>query len=89
MALNGINFPLSITGQNAVWNKVYKQVGFSKEELKDFFSGPAYFNWFWMGNLDGWGGPLPESFMKRQEALVIGYETHITGIYRTRTASIQ
>ena len=69
MALNGINFPLSITGQNAVWNKVYKQVGFSKEELKDFFSGPAYFNWFWMGNLDGWGGPLPESFMKRQEAL--------------------
>jgi len=69
MALNGINMPLAITGQNSVWNKVYKDLGFTNEELKTFFSGPAYFNWFWMGNLDGWGGPLPESFMKRQEAL--------------------
>jgi alpha-N-acetylglucosaminidase len=69
MALNGINMPLAITGQNSIWNKVYKDLGFSGEELKSFFSGPAYFNWFWMGNLDGWGGPLPESFMKRQEEL--------------------
>jgi alpha-N-acetylglucosaminidase len=69
MALNGINMPLAITGQNSVWKKVYKSLGFSEEELKGFFSGPAYFNWFWMGNLDGWGGPLPASFMERQEAL--------------------
>lgn len=69
MALNGINLPLAITGQNSVWNSVYKDLGFTREELKGFFSGPAYFNWFWMGNLDGWGGPLPESFMQRQEAL--------------------
>jgi alpha-N-acetylglucosaminidase len=69
MALNGINMPLAITGQNAIWNKVYKDLGFTTRDLKGFFSGPAYFNWFWMGNLDGWGGPLPESFMKRQEEL--------------------
>ena len=69
MALNGINLPLAITGQNSVWNRVYKSLGFNDEELKTFFSGPAYFNWFWMGNLDGWGGPLPQSFMKRQEEL--------------------
>ncbi len=37
---------------------------FSDDELKGFFCGPSYFSWFWMGNLDGWGGPLPLSWMK-------------------------
>ncbi|MFT3902707.1 MAG: alpha-N-acetylglucosaminidase [Niabella sp.] len=69
MALNGINFPLAVTGQNSVWQRVYQKLGFSPDELKDFFSGPAYFNWFWMGNLDGWGGPLPQSFMRKHEML--------------------
>lgn len=69
MALNGINLPLAITGQNSVWNRVYTELGFTQHELRDFFSGPAYFNWLWMGNLDAWGGPLPVSFMNRQEEL--------------------
>ncbi len=69
MALHGINMPLSITGQNSVWNRVYKRLGFTDKELEGFFSGPAYFNWFWMGNLDAWGGPLPQSFMQGHEAL--------------------
>lgn len=69
MALNGINFPLAITGQNSVWSRVYKSLGFTDKELESFFSGPAYFNWFYMGNLDGWGGPLPKSHMKGQEEL--------------------
>ncbi len=69
MALNGINLPLAITGQNSVWSRVYKSLGFSDKDLEGFFSGPAYFNWFWMGNLDAWGGPLPQSFMKGHEEL--------------------
>ncbi|MBB2144771.1 alpha-N-acetylglucosaminidase [Pedobacter sp. LMG 31464] len=69
MALNGINMPLAITGQNSIWNRVYKSLGFTEQDLSTFFSGPAYFNWFWMGNLDGWGGPLPQSFMQYQENL--------------------
>ena len=69
MALNGINMPLALTGQNSVWQRVYRKLGFTDEELETFFSGPAYFNWFWMGNLDGWGGPLPQSFMDDHEAL--------------------
>lgn len=56
MALNGINMPLALTGQNSIWYKVYRKLGFTDEELDSFFSGPAYFTWFWMGNLDGWGG---------------------------------
>ena len=69
MALNGINMPLALTGQNSVWKRVYNKLGFSDSELESFFSGPAYYNWFWMGNLDGWGGPLPQSCMKKQEKL--------------------
>lgn len=69
MALNGINMPLALTGQNSVWQRVYKKLGFTDEDLAGFFSGPAYFNWFWMGNLDGWCGPLPQSFMDDHEQL--------------------
>jgi alpha-N-acetylglucosaminidase len=64
MALHGINMPLAITGEEYTWYLVYKEMGFTDEELKGFFSGPSYFAWFWMGNLDGWGGPLPLSWMK-------------------------
>ncbi len=69
MAMNGISMPLAITGQNSIWKRVYNTLGFSDKELEGFFSGPAYFNWFWMGNLDAWGGPLPQSWMKGHEAL--------------------
>lgn len=63
MALHGINMPLAITGEEYVWNEVYKEMGFTDQELSTFFCGPSYFSWFWMGNLDGWGGPLPMSWM--------------------------
>jgi len=63
MTLNGINMPLAITGEEAVWQKVYRGMGFTDAELQRFFCGPAYFSWFWMGNLDGWGGPLPQHWM--------------------------
>lgn len=64
MALHGINMPLAITGEEYTWYVVYKEMGFTDDELKDFFCGPSYFSWFWMGNLDGWGGPLPSTWMK-------------------------
>jgi alpha-N-acetylglucosaminidase len=64
MALHGINMPLAITGEEYTWYVVYKQMGFTHDELKDFFCGPSFFSWFWMGNLDGWGGPLPLSWMR-------------------------
>jgi alpha-N-acetylglucosaminidase len=63
MALNGINMPLALTGEEAIWRDVYHKMGFSNADLDSFFSGPAYFSWLWMGNLDGWGGPLPQHWM--------------------------
>lgn len=69
MALHGINMPLAITGEEYTWYEVYREMGFSDAELSDFFCGPSYFSWFWMGNLDGWGGPLPLNWMKTHYAL--------------------
>lgn len=69
MALHGINMPLAITGEEYTWYEVYKEMGFTDAELAGFFCGPAYFAWFWMGNLDGWDGPLPLSWMQRQKTL--------------------
>jgi len=69
MAMHGINMPLALTGQEYTWYKVYEDMGFSDDDLKSFFCGPAYFAWFWMGNLDGWGGPLPLSWMESHRDL--------------------
>lgn len=69
MAMHGINLPLALTGQNSIWQRVYRNMGFTDQDLSSFFPGPAYFNWFWMGNLDGWGGPLPQSFIDGQQHL--------------------
>lgn len=69
MALNGINMPLAITGEEAIWQDVYKSMGFTNKQLDAFFCGPAYFSWFWMGNLDAWGGPLPQHWMDTHKAL--------------------
>ncbi len=69
MALNGVNAPLSVTGQEAVWARAGKRLGFSDQEISGFLAGPPFLPFGWMGCLDGWGGPLPEKWIKRHEAL--------------------
>jgi alpha-N-acetylglucosaminidase len=69
MALNGINAPLSVTGQEAVWQAVCRRLGMSDEQIAEFLAGPPYLPFQWMGCLDGWGGPLPQSWIDRHEEL--------------------
>ncbi|XP_075480477.1 alpha-N-acetylglucosaminidase-like [Primulina tabacum] len=66
MALQGINLPLAFTGQEAIWQKVFQNFNVSATELNDFFGGPAFLAWSRMGNLHGWGGPLPQSWLDQQ-----------------------
>jgi len=42
MALQGVNLPLAITGQEAVWRAVGQRMGLSKSDLDGFLPGPAY-----------------------------------------------
>lgn len=77
MALNGLNMPLALTGEAAIWQEVYLKLGFTKAQLKNFFCGPSYFAWLWMGNLDGWGGSLPQHWIDSHKALqkkILHYE---------------
>lgn len=63
MAMHGINMPLAVTGQQAVWYNTLKHFRMNDKEIRDFLVGPAYFAWQWMTNIEGWGGPLPESWI--------------------------
>ncbi len=69
MALNGINMPLAITGQEAIWYDVWKEYGLSDEQVRSYFTGPAHLPWHRMSNLDKWGGPLPQSWLAHQKEL--------------------
>jgi alpha-N-acetylglucosaminidase len=63
MALNGVNLPLSVTGQEAVWQAVGRRLGWSDAGMREFLAGPPYLPFGWMGCLDGHGGPLPQSWI--------------------------
>lgn len=69
MALNGINMPLAVTGQEAIWQAVGRRFGLSDAEIGEFMVGPAYLPFGWMGCMDGWGGPLPQSWIDSHREL--------------------
>lgn len=69
MALNGINMPLAITGQETIWYEVWKEYGLSDEQIRSYFTGPSHLPWHRMSNLDKWGGPLPQSWLSHQKKL--------------------
>ena len=58
--------PLAFTGQEAIFQRVYLQLGFSQKDLDEHFGGPAFLAWSRMGNIRGWGGPLPQMWITNQ-----------------------
>ena len=69
MALNGINMPLAITGQEAVWYNVWTKLGMTDEQVRSYFTGPVYLPWHRMANIDAWCGPLPKEWLDGQAEL--------------------
>ena len=69
MALNGVNLPLAITGQESIWYEIWTELGLSDEEVRNYFTGPAHLPWHRMQNIDRWGGPLPISWLEGQKEL--------------------
>ncbi|XP_069126056.1 alpha-N-acetylglucosaminidase-like [Argopecten irradians] len=69
MALHGINMPLAFTGQEAIFQRIYMRMGFTMYDIQRHFGGPAFLAWSRMGNMHGWGGPLPQSWIDQQLVL--------------------
>jgi alpha-N-acetylglucosaminidase len=71
MALFGVNLPLAFVGQEAVVRKTFlaPPYNITDQELNAFFSGPAWLAWQRSQGMRGWGGPLPLSFIKGQQAM--------------------
>ena len=69
MALHGINLPLAVVGADVVWYNVLTKLGYTKDEINELIAGPAFQGWWLMNNLEGWGGPNPDSWYKQRETL--------------------
>ncbi len=59
MAMNGINMPLSVIGNEAVIFYTLLDFGFSEAEALSFISGPSYYAWQMMTNIDSFM-PIPD-----------------------------
>lgn len=69
MALHGINLPLAAVGMECVWRNMLLKLGYRSDEVNRFIAGPAFLAWWAMNNLEGWGGPNPDSWYAQREDL--------------------
>lgn len=69
MALHGINLLLAMVGTDGVWYNVLSKLGYNKDEINKFIAGPGFQAWWLMNNLEGWGGPNPDSWYPQQIVL--------------------
>ena len=69
MALHGINMPLALVANEAISARVWAKLGLTKEEINDYFVGPAHLPWMRMGNISGIDGPLSDDWHVQQVAL--------------------
>lgn len=66
MALHGINMPLASVASEAIAEKVWMKLGLKKNEIREFFTAPAYLPWHRMGNLNSWDGPFSDAWQEGQ-----------------------
>lgn len=69
MALHGIDMPLAMEGQEAIWQRLWREFGVADAELAGYFSGPAFAPWQRMGNIEGYRAPLPQRWIDDKRAL--------------------
>lgn len=66
MAMNGINMPLCVIGTEAVWFETLLELGFTHGEALSYLSGPAYWPWQLMTNIEGVLPPREEAYVYRR-----------------------
>ncbi|MFQ8601124.1 MAG: alpha-N-acetylglucosaminidase [Oscillospiraceae bacterium] len=63
LALNGVNVMLDLTGQEEVWRRFLTSIGYTTDEAKDWVTGPTYYAWQFMDNMENFGGPVPDQWI--------------------------
>ena len=63
MAMNGINMPLCVIGAEAVWFETLLSFGFTEDEALSTISGPAFWAWQLMTNIEGYLPPKDKSYV--------------------------
>jgi alpha-N-acetylglucosaminidase len=90
MAMNGINLPFIITGQEAVWINTFTQFGYTEQEVRQWLGSPAHFPWTFMQNMHSFGGELPKEWAAQRvelarkiiaRARALGMKTVMQGYY--------
>ena len=66
MALNGVNMPFALTGQESIWYRVWRKLGLTDADMQNYFTGPSFLPWHRMCNIDHWNGPLPKEWLDGQ-----------------------
>ena len=100
MAMNGVNMPLSIIGTQGVWFETLLEYGFTEREALAYLSGPAYWPWQLMTNLEGAMPPpdrryveqsisLGRKILERERSLGMtpiqqGYSGHVPRLFRQK-----
>lgn len=66
MALHGFDMPLSPIGSETILSRVFKELGLTDKEVKDFFTGPAHLPWMRMGEMDHHAGGMSDEWFAAQ-----------------------
>lgn len=69
MAMNGINMPLAVIGTEAVWFELLLDYGFTEREALDWISGPAFWAWQLMTNIEGYLPPPNKEYVYHRAEL--------------------
>ena len=98
MSLHGVNLMLMPVGMEKVWQNTLKKFGCTDRQIRRFLPGPAYTAWWLMGNLEGWGGPVSQSYIEGQAQMAqrilsrmreLGIQPVLQGFYGMVTRSIR
>lgn len=66
MALHGFNMPLAPIAGEAVLARVFESFGLSRQEIDEYFTGPAHLPWMRMGNMTQVDGGMSPQWHQSQ-----------------------
>lgn len=66
LALSGVNCILDLAGQEAVWVDFLMKLGYSFDDARDWLTNPAYSAWQFMDNMESFGGPISDQYIKER-----------------------